>query len=152
MKMNELPDARSGQSLQLDAKGKNVALEYFADGEVLLWTDEGFCLEFDRKNVATLLAALRQQEKLPKSARPAPAPTPGPTRAASPLVTASLSGTFGTDKAKPRSPNRSVAKEAQGWGATVIVDGQAQRYYYDKRDSAREASPEHAVGSAGRLA
>lgn len=152
MKMNELPDAASGQSLRLDAKGHDVAFEYFADGEILFWTDEGICLEFDRKNATLLLAALRQQEKMPKSARVAPVVTPGLLRPASPLAAASLRGSFTSDKVKQRSPNRSVAKEAQGWGATVIKDGQAQRYYYDKRDSAREASPEHPVGAAGRIA
>ena len=153
MKMNELPEAPAGQTLQLDAKGKDVAFEYFADGEIFFWTDEGLCLEFDRKNVTLLLAALRQQEKLPKSGR-APLPASGntPSRAASPVAATSLrSGGHESDKAKSRIPNRAVAKESNGWGATVIVDGQALRYYYDKRDSAREASAEHSVGEAGRV-
>ena len=150
MKMNELPDAPAGQSLQLDAKGKDVAFEYFADGEIFFWTDEGLCLEFDRKNVALLLAALRQQEKLPKTGRPMPAAGLTPQRAASPAAAPLRSGADG-DKSKSRSFNRAVAKESSGWGATVVVDGQVQRYYYDKRDSAREAVAEHAVCEAGRI-
>jgi len=152
MKMNELPAAPAGQSLQLEAKGKEVTFEYFADGEIFFWTDEGVCLEFDRKNVSLLLAALRQQEKLPKSARPLPAASTVPIRTSNPLAAASLRSRFEVDKAKSRAPNRAVAKEANGWGATLIVDGQAQRYYYDKRDSAREARAEHAIGEAGRIA
>ena len=151
MKMNELPDAPAGQSLQLDAKGKDVSFEYFADGEILFWTDDGVCLEFDRKNVTLLLAALRQQEKLPKSARPLPTASAVPIRPASPLAAASLRGRIEVDKPRSRPPNRAVAKEASGWGATLIVDGQAQRYYYDKRDNAREARAEHAIGEAGRI-
>ena len=151
MKMNELPDAPAGQSLQLDAKGKDVAFEYFGDGEIFFWTDDGICLEFDRKNVALLLAALRQQEKLPKSGRPLAAPGPVPSRAASPAVAAGLRGGPEADKGRHRALNRAVAKESNGWGATVVVDGEAQRYYYDKRDSAREAVAEHAVGDAGRI-
>jgi len=152
MKMNELPDAPAGQSLQLDAKGKDVTFEYFADGEIFFWTDDGICLEFDRKNVALLLAALRQQEKLPKSARPLPTASAVPIRSSSPLVAASLRGRFEVDKPKSRAPHRAVAKEANGWGATLIVDGQPQRYYYDKRDNARVASADHAIGEAGRIA
>ena len=151
MKMNELPDAPVGQSLQLDAKGKDVAFEYFADGEIFFWTDDGLCLEFDRKNAALLLAALRQQEKLPKSGRSLPAPSLVPSRAASPLAAASVRSSLDIDKSKSRALNRAVAKEGSGWGATVVVDGQAQRYYYDKRDSAREASADHSVGEAGRI-
>ena len=155
MKMNELPNApaaAAGQSLQLDAKGKGVSFEYFADGEILFWTDDGVCMEFDRKNATLLLAALRLQEKLPKPARSAQVTSAAPSRPTSPLATASLRGRFEVEKPKSRTPNRSVAKEANGWGATLIVDGQAQRYYYDKRDNAREASAEHAIGEAGRIA
>ena len=152
MKMNELPDAPAGQSMQLDAKGKDVVFEYFADGEIFFWTDDGVCLEFDRKNAALLLAALRQQEKLQKSARPLPAAQPMPSRAATPIAPTSLRRSFDVDRSKSRAPNRSVAKEASGWGATVIVNGQAQRYYYDKRDNARVAGPEHNIGDAGRIA
>lgn len=150
MKMNELPDAPAGQSLQLDAKGKDVAFEYFADGEIFFWTDDGLCLEFDRKNVALLLAALRQQEKLPKTGRPLPTPGLAPSRVAGPVAVPAIRGVE-ADKGKSRLLNRAVAKEGNGWGATVVVDGQAQRYYYDKRDSAREASADHAIGEAGRI-
>lgn len=152
MKMNELPDAPAGQSLQLDAKGRDVVFQYFADGEIFFWTDDGVCLEFDRRNAALLLGALRQQEKLPKSARPLPVAGAAPSRSANPLAVTSLRSRFEADRSRSRAPNRSVAKEAAGWGATVIADGQAQRYYYDKRDSAREASADHAVGQAGRIA
>lgn len=150
MKMNELPNAPAGQSLQLDAKGKDVVFEYFADGEIFFWTDDGVCLEFDRKNATLLLAALRQQEKLPKSARTIPAVSVAPMRVVQPVAVSSLRSRF--EPTKARAPNRSVTKEGNGWGATVVIDGQAQRYYYDKRDSARVASPDHAVGEAGRLA
>ena len=52
MKMNELPNHAIGQSVQLDAKGREVFLEYFPDGDIFFWTDDGVCLEFDRKNAA----------------------------------------------------------------------------------------------------
>ena len=152
MKMNELPNHAVGQSIQLDAKGKDVLLEYFPDGDIFFWTDDGICLEFDRRNTALILAALRLQEKLPKTTRAAPATHVSLPRSPSALTAANLKMGSETDQGKHRVPNRSVAKEAQGWGATVVVGGKAHRYYYDKRDSARVAIPEHKVGEAGRLA
>lgn len=152
MKMNELPNNAKGQSVQMDAKGKNVLLECFPDGDIFFWTDDGICLEFDRKNTAIIIAALRQQEKLPKTSRstsPTLAAAPRPPRA---LTATSLRTGSGSEVAKQKEPNRSVAKEAQGWGATVIMNGKAARYYYDKRDNARVASADHKVGEAGRVA
>lgn len=152
MKMNELPNNAKGQPVQLDAKGKSVLLECFSDGDIFFWTDEGICLEFDRKNTGLLIAALRQQEKLPKATRaPSPALVAVP-RPARTLAAASLRTGSGSEGAKQKEPNRSVAKEAQGWGATVVVNGKAARYYYDKRDSARVAIPSHRIGEAGRIA
>ena len=152
MKMNELPNNGKGQSVQMDAKGKNVLLEYYPDGDIFFWTDDGICLEFDRKNTAIIIAALRQQEKLPKPSRPT-----SPTLAAVPrpprtLTPASPRMSSGSEDMKQKEPNRSVAKEAQGWGATVIAHGKASRYYYDKRDNARVASADHRIGEAGRVA
>lgn len=152
MKMNELPNNAKGQPVQIDAKGKNVLLECFPDGDIFFWTDDGICLEFDRKNTALIIAALRQQEKLPKTSRavsPTLAAVPRPPRT---LTAASLGTGSGAEAARLKEPNRSVAKEAQGWGATVVVNGKAARYYYDKRDNARVASADHKVGEAGRVA
>jgi len=140
------------EAIQLDAKGKDVLLECYADGEVLLWTEDGICLEFDRKNAALIIAALRKQEKLPKPARAATADLLPFQRAVRPLPTANLGSTAQSKPARQKEPNRSVAKEAQGWGATVIADGNAYRYYYDKRDNARAAMPSHKIGDAGRIA
>jgi hypothetical protein len=152
MKMNELPNNSNGQSIQLDAKGKSILLEYFPDGDIYFWTDDGVCLEFDRKNTSLIIAALRQQEKLPKGARFSP---PTLVRAPQPLRTTfavkPLSVGAETTTIRQKEPNRAVAKEEQGWGATVYVDGRPVRYYYDKRDSARAASPSHQVGEAGRV-
>jgi len=152
MKMNELPNVAIGQSVQLDAKGKDVLLEYFPDGDIFFWTDDGVCLEFDRRNTALILAALRQQEKLPKPTRTAPATHAALPRSPSALTAASLKAGSEKDLGTHKVPNRSVAKEEHGWGATVFVGGRAHRYYYDKRDSGRAALPEHKVGEAGRLA
>lgn len=151
MKMNELPNGAKGQSVQLDAKGKSTLLECFPDGDIFFWTDDGICLEFDRKNTALIIAALRQQEKLPKPSRAAPPSPAAMPRQLRPLTAASLRPASGHDVAKQREPNRSVTKEEHGWGATVVVDGKATRYYYDKRDNARAASADHRVGEAGRL-
>ncbi len=151
MKMNELPNHAIGQSVQLDAKGREVFLEYFPDGDIFFWTDDGISLEFDRRNTALILAALRLQEKLPKTIRAAPAAQVSLPRSPSSLTAASLKLRSETDPGKYKMPNRAVAKEQQGWGATVVVDGKPVRYYYDKRDSARTATPEHQVGEAGRL-
>ena len=151
MKMNELPNGAKGQSVQLDAKGKSTLLECFPDGDIFFWTDDGICLEFDRKNTALIIAALRQQEKLPKPSRAAPPPLAAMPRQLRPLTAASLRPASAHEVATEKEPNRSVAKEERGWGATVIVDGKAIRYYYDKRDNARAASPDHGVGEAGRL-
>ena len=139
-------------SIQLEAKGKDVLLECYADGEVLFWTEDGICLEFDRKNSALIIAALRKQEKLPKPSRAATADLLPFQRSVRPLATPSLNSTAQPKPAKHKEPNRSVAKEAQGWGATVMADGNAYRYYYDKRDNARAAIPTHRIGEAGRLA
>lgn len=152
MKMNELPNHSIGQSVRLDAKGKDVVLEYFADGDIFFWTDDGICLEFDRRNTALILAALRQQEKLPKTTRAAPATQASIPRSLSALTAVNLKTGAETGQGKDKVPNRSVAKEEQGWGATVLVGGRAHRYYYDKRDSARVAMPEHKIGEAGRQA
>jgi len=152
MKMNELPNRATGQSVPLDAKGKDVVLEFFADGDIFFWTDDGVCLEFDRRNTALILAALRQQEKLPKTTRAAPTTHVSLPRSPSALTAANLKVGSETDYGKNKVLNRSVAKEAQGWGATVIAAGKAHRYYYDKRDSARAAMPEHKIGEEGRLA
>jgi len=152
MKMNELPNGGKGQSVQMDAKGKNVLLEYYPDGDIFFWTDDGICLEFDRKNTAMIIAALRQQEKLPKPSRSVSPPLAAIPRPSRTLAPPSLRTSSASEHAKPKEPNRSVAKEAQGWGATVIVHGKPSRYYYDKRDNARVASPDHRVGEAGRVA
>jgi hypothetical protein len=142
-------------SLLLDAKGKEVLLECYPDGEILFWSDDGIHLEFDRKQTALIIAALRKQEKLPKLARDSvqvevsspqlrqqPAVTPVATSRAAPAATAS----------PRRQHNRQVAKEGPGWGATVLVDLKPHRYYYDKRDQAREAEGSHRIGEAGRIA
>ena len=152
MKANELPNHAIGQSVQLDAKGKDVFLEFFPDGDIFFWTDDGVSLEFDRRNTALILAALRQQEKLPKTTRTASATQVSLPRSPSVLTAANLKMGSESDQGKYKAPNRSVAKEPQGWGATVVVGGKAVRYYYDKRDSARTATPEHQGGEAGRLA
>lgn len=150
MKINELP--AFGQTIPLDAKGKDVTLEAFPDGDIFFWTDDGICLEFDRKNTALILAALRQQEKLPKSSRAASATHAPSVRSLGALSAVRLSSGSAANLAGHRIPNRLVAKEDQGWGATVFVDGQAVRYFYDKRDNAREADAGHAIGEAGRVA
>jgi len=150
MKINELP--APGQSIPLDAKGKDVILEVFPDGDIFFWTDDGICLEFDRKNTTLILAALRQQEKLPKTTRAAPVAHAPLARPPGALTAVSLRPGPEADSGRHKTPNRSVAKEDQGWGATVFVDGQAVRYYYDKRDNAREAAADHPIGVAGRVA
>ncbi|HUY04074.1 MAG TPA: hypothetical protein VMV33_12395 [Rhodocyclaceae bacterium] len=152
MKLNELPNIATGQSIQLDAKGKDVILEIFPDGDIFFWTDDGMCMEFDRKNTALILAALRQQEKLPKTTRAVPAVPASPLRAPGAATAVSLRAAPARESGHPRTPNRSVAKEQQGWGATVVVGAQAVRYYYDKRDNAREADASHQIGEAGRVA
>lgn len=146
------PNPMPREAIQLDAKGKDVLLECYADGEVLFWTEDGICLEFDRKNAALIIAALRKQEKLPKPARATTADLLPFQRSVRPLPTANLSSSAQAKPAKHKEPNRSVAKEPQGWGATVIADGNAYRYYYDKRDNARAAIPSHKIGDAGRIA
>ncbi len=150
MKTNELP--APGQSIPLDAKGKDVILEIFPDGDIFFWTDDGICLEFDRKNTALILAALRQQEKLPKAARPAPVAHAPLVRPLGALAAVNLRAGPEADSGRNKTPNRLVAKEEQGWGASVVVDGQVVRYYYDKRDNARDASADHQIGEAGRIA
>ncbi len=152
MKMNELPNNSKGQPVELDAKGKNVLLECYSDGDIFFWTDDGICLEFDRKNTTLLIAALRQQEKLPKTSRAAPQALVAESRPSRTLAAASLKTSSASGGSKQKEPNRSVAKEAQGWGATVVANGKTARYYYDKRDSAREASAAHRIGEAGRIA
>ena len=149
--MNQ-PNPMPRDSIQLDAKGKDVLLECYADGDILLWTEDGICLEFDRKNAALIIAALRKQEKLPKSSRTATADLLPFQRSVRPLAPPNLNNSAPAKPAKFKEPNRSVAKESQGWGATVMIDGDEHRYYYDKRDSARAAIPAHRIGEAGRLA
>lgn len=153
MKMNELPSGANWQSMELNAKGKSVVLECYPDGEIFFWTDDGVCLEFDGRNTALIAAALKQQEKLPKTSRPAPAPLAAVPRQLRPLAAAaSLRPVPGQELMRRKQPNRSVARDERGWGATVVVAGAPTRYYYDKRDNARAANPEHKVGEAGRLA
>ncbi|MFA7268279.1 MAG: hypothetical protein WC073_02920 [Sterolibacterium sp.] len=147
-----LPNTASTDSIQLDAKGKDVLLECYADGDILFWTDDGICLEFDRKNCSLIIAALKKQEKLPKNPRATTADLLPFQRSTRPLATPNLNDSAQPNPVKHKEPNRSVAKEAQGWGATVMLNGNAVRYYYDKRDSARAAIPSHRVGEAGRLA
>ena len=145
----------STDSILLDAKGQEVLLECYPDGEILFWTDEGIHLEFDRKHTGLIIAALRKQEKLPKLPREdensATLPPPQrPPRTARTMPPPSAKNAAGTDRQK--QPNRRVAKEGPGWGATVIVDTTPLRYYYDKRDHARGANAAHRVGEAGRIA
>jgi len=147
-----LPNPMPRDSIQLDAKGKDVLLECYADGEILFWTEDGICLEFDRKNAALIIAALRKQEKLPKTSRTTSADLLPFQRAVRPLATPNLNSAAQPKPIKHKEPNRAVAKEAQGWGATVMVDGDALRYYYDKRDNARAALPTHRIGEVGRVA
>ena len=147
-----LPNAAPREAVQLDAKGKDVLLECYADGEILFWTDDGICLEFDRKNSALIIAALRKQEKLPKPARTTTADLLPFQRTVRPLATPGSNSSAPSSSAKQREPNRAVTKEAQGWGATVVLNGDAVRYYYDKRDNARAALASHRIGEAGRLA
>lgn len=147
-----LPNVMPRDSIQLDAKGKDVLLECYADGEILFWTDDGICFEFDRKNAALIIAALRKQEKLPKSSRATTADLLPFQRSARPLTSPSLNSAAQPSPTSHKEPNRSIAKEAQGWGATVMQDGSAVRFYYDKRDSARAASSAHRIGEAGRIA
>jgi len=155
MKRSDSPNTKAVDSLLLDAKGREVLLECYSDGEILFWSDDGIHLEFDRKQTALIIAALRKQDKLPKPARdqqvaaaqlpqqrqrsPAPAPAPANPRQAAAAQSV-------------RQPNRRVAKEGPGWGATVLADHKTRRYYYDKRDQAREAEGSHRVGEAGRIA
>jgi len=137
----------------LDAKGKEVLLECYPDGEILFWSDDGIHLEFDRKHTALVLAALRKQDKLPKPPRESPIVDGDAARhrhhgSATAIPTARhAAGTESTTQA-----NRRVAKEGPGWGATVFAEHKTQRYYYDKRDQAREAEAAHRVGEAGRIA
>lgn len=147
-----LPSAVASDSIQLDAKGKDVLLECYADGEVLFWTDDGVCLEFDRKNAALIIAALRKQDKLPKIAKPGPAELLTFQRTTRPLPTPAISTSAHSHQVKHKEPNRAVAKEVLGWGATVMLGGNAVRYYYDKRDNARAAIPTHKIGDSGRVA
>jgi hypothetical protein len=136
----------------LDAKGKDVLLECYADGEILFWTDDGICLEFDRKNASLIIAALRKQEKLPKSSRTNTADLLPFQSSPRPLIIPSSNNDAQPNRVKRKEPNRSVSKEALGWGATVMLGGNAVRYYYDKRDNAREAIPAHKIGDSGRVA
>ena len=148
--MNQ-PNPMPRDSIQLDAKGKDVLLECYADGEVLFWTEDGICLEFDRKNAALIIAALRKQEKLPKAARATTADLLPFQRSVRPLATPGMNDSAQPKPARQKEPNRSVAKEAQGWGATVVLDDNPVRYFYDKRDNARAAIPTHKIGEAGRI-
>lgn len=141
-------------SMLLDAKGKEILLECYPDGEILFWSDDGIHLEFDRRHTALILGALRKQEKIPKPRDLAPVEAPVAavrSRAATPSpAPAKAQGTAAPSSARP--PNRQVAKEGPGWGATVVSDNKTQRYYYDKRDQAREADAAHRIGEAGRIA
>ncbi|MDD5175480.1 MAG: hypothetical protein PHQ05_03525 [Sterolibacterium sp.] len=147
-----LPNAVTSDSIQLDAKGKDVLLECYADGEILFWTDDGICLEFDRKNASLIIAALRRQEKLPKTSRASTADLLPFQRSPRLLTTPGINAASQPHQVKHKEPNRAVFKEALGWGATVILGGNAVRYYYDKRDNARAAMPAHKVGDSGRVA
>lgn len=155
MKRSDSPNTAPVDSILLDAKGQEVLLECHPDGEILFWSDDGVHLEFDRKQTALIMAALRKQEKLPKLFRdvqPDEGPSPqlrhqGPASPpAAPRSKQSASANT------PKQANRQVAKEGPGWGATVFADHKTHRYYYDKRDQAREAEASHRIGEAGRIA
>lgn len=155
MKRSDSPNAAAVDSLLLDAKGKEVLLECHPDGEILFWSEEGIHLEFDRRQTALIIAALRKQDKLPKPARDSQNPETHASQqrqhaAANPPAIANARQAAATDTL--RQPNRRVAKEGPGWGASVVADHKTHRYYYDKREQAREAEPSHRVGEAGRIA
>ncbi|MCX7173230.1 MAG: hypothetical protein NT159_04745 [Proteobacteria bacterium] len=155
MKRSDSPNAAAVDSLLLDAKGKEVLLECYPDGEILFWSDDGIHLEFDRKHTALIIAALRKQEKLPKPSKDSQYPeahTPQQRHhdTAKPQATPNTRQAASTDAVK--QPNRRVAKEGPGWGATVIAEHKTHRYYYDKRDQARDAEASHRIGEAGRIA
>jgi len=155
MKRSDSPNTNAVDSLPLDAKGKEVILECYPDGEILFWSDDGIHLEFDRKHTALIIAALRKQDKLPKLAKEAQSaeaqlPQQRHQGAAPAPAAANPRRAAATETLK--QPNRRVAKEGPGWGATVVADHKTRRYYYDKRDQAREAEASHRVGEAGRIA
>ena len=155
MKKSELPSTAAVDASLLDAKGKEVLLECYPDGEILFWSDDGIHLEFDRRNTALIIAALRKQDKLPKPPRDAaPAEAPAPQQQQRPAASAPPAprGRQAVATKPVKQPNRQVAKEGQGWGATVLVDHKTHRYYYQKRDQARDAQASHRVGEAGRIA
>ncbi|MFA6314132.1 MAG: hypothetical protein WC681_21840 [Sterolibacterium sp.] len=158
MKMSASPNIAAVDSVVLDAKGKEILLECYADGELLFWSDEGTHLEFDRKQASLILAALRKQDKLPKPSRDSLNPeTAIPQQRRQDLaepraaVRTLHAATTETTK-QPNQPNRRVTKEGPGWGATVIAEHKTHRYYYDKREQAREAEASHRIGEAGRIA
>ena len=155
MKRSDSPNTHAVDSVLLDAKGKEILLECYPDGEILFWSDDGIHLEFDRKHTALIIAALRKQDKLPKPARDQQSAetVAAPQRqrdAARAPAAASPRRAAAAETVK--QPNRRVAKEGPGWGATVVADHKTRRYYYDKRDQARDAEASHRVGEAGRIA
>lgn len=155
MKSSASPKIAAVDTILLDAKGKEILLECYADGELLFWSDEGTHLEFDRKQTALILAALRKQDKLPKPSRDSQIPETHvhqqrPQDMAPPPAAVRTRHVPATETAK--QPNRRVAKEGPGWGATVIAEHKTHRYYYDKREQAREAEASHRIGEAGRIA
>lgn len=155
MKRSDSSNIAATDSLLLDAKGQEILLECYPDGEILFWSDEGLHLEFDRKNAALILAALRKQDKLPKLFKDPPAAeehAPQQRHQAPGTASASSGSKHVAAKESSKQPNRRVSKEGPGWGATVIADHKSHRYYYDKRDQAREAEASHRVGEAGRIA
>lgn len=155
MKRSDSPNTAAVDSLLLDAKGKEVLLECYPDGEILFWTDDGIHLEFDRKHTSLIIAALRKQEKLPKSSRdaqPAEVSSPQQRHQGAVYPPATRKASQAAAAHTPKQANRQVAKEEPGWGATVFADHKSHRYYYDKRDQAREAEASHRIGEAGRIA
>jgi len=155
MKRSDSPNTNAVDSVLLDAKGKEILLECYPDGEILFWSDDGIHLEFDRKHTALIIAALRKQDKLPKPARdPQSAETHAPQQSHGGAGRAPAAASPRREAAAEalKQPNRRVAKEGPGWGATVVADHKTRRYYYDKRDQARDAEASHRVGEAGRIA
>lgn len=127
---------------ELNAKGTRVTLECFQDGDVLLTLDNQTYIEFDKKGAAALIDALRKRA-------PGRAAGQGET---SGMENVPLSVPPVSKARHERVHNRHVVKEGEFWGASVFIAGVERRYYYDKRDHARFALPEHKIGEAGRVA
>jgi hypothetical protein len=132
------PKAKVVHTAELNAKGTRITLECFQDGDVLLTLDNQIYIEFDKKDAVALADALRKRA----SGRGEPS---GKEHASMPARPAEKIS-------HRRVPNRNVFKEGEVWGASVFIAGREHRYYYDKRDHARAALPEHKIGEAGRVA